>query len=85
MSQSCRVSFGVVHCRLQELIEKGYLKAKNFINAQNKLAYSYIFTSSGINLKKEPTVAFLNRKLGEYQVLQQETKALQCPEFDLEL
>ena len=58
-------------------MEKGYVKAKNFKNAQNKLAYAYILTPSGINLKKELTLAFLKRKQAEYEVLQKEIKALE--------
>ena len=58
-------------------MEKGYLKARNFKNAQNKLAYAYILTPSGINLKKELTLAFLKRKQAEYEALQKEIKALE--------
>ena len=58
-------------------MEKGYVKARNFKNAQNKLAYAYILTPSGINLKKELTLAFLKRKQAEYVALQQEIKALE--------
>ena len=53
------------------------MKARNFKNAQNKLAYAYILTPSGINLKKELTLAFLKRKQEEYEALQQEIKALE--------
>ena len=58
-------------------MEKGYVKARNFKNAQNKLAYAYILTPSGINLKKELTLAFLKRKQAEYEALQKEIKALE--------
>ena len=52
------------------------MKARNFKNAQNKLAFAYILTPSGINLKKELTLAFLKRTKEEYEALQQEIKAL---------
>ena len=58
LSKHCGVSLGSVHYCLNSLIEKGYVKAKNFKNAQNKLAYAYILTPSGINLKKELAVKF---------------------------
>lgn len=77
LSQSCGVSLGSIHYCLNALIEKGYVKAKNFKNAQNKLAYAYIVTPSGIKLKKELTVAFLKRKQAEYEALQKEIKALE--------
>lgn len=76
LSERCNVSLGTVHYCLKALIEKGYVKAQNFKNAQNKLAYAYILTPSGINLKKELTVAFLRRKQEEYEALQREIKAL---------
>ena len=77
LSERCGVSLGSVHYCLNALIEKGYVKAQNFKNAQNKLAYAYILTPAGINLKKELTVAFLRRKQAEYEALQQEIKALE--------
>ena len=81
LSERCGVSLGSIHYCLNALIEKGYVKAKNFRNAQNKLAYSYVLTPSGLNLKKELTLAFLRRKQEEYEALQREIKAL---EEDLE-
>jgi hypothetical protein len=53
------------------------VKAKNFKNAQKKLAYAYILTPAGINLKRELTLAFLRRKQAEYEALQQEIRALE--------
>lgn len=77
LSEHCGVSLGSVHYCLNALIEKGYVKARNFKNAQNKLAYAYVLTPSGINLKKELTLAFLKRKKAEYDALQKEIKALE--------
>ena len=76
LSERCGVSLGSVHYCLNALIEKGYVKAKNFRNAQNKLAYAYVLTPSGLNLKKELTVTFLKRKQAEYEALQKEITAL---------
>ena len=77
LSQNCGVSLGSIHYCLNALIEKGYVKARNFKNAQNKLAYAYILTPAGLNLKTELTLAFLKRKQAEYEALQQEIKALE--------
>ena len=77
LSERCGVSLGSIHYCLNALIEKGYVKAQNFKNAQNKLAYAYILTPAGINLKKELTIAFLRRKQAEYEALQREIKALE--------
>lgn len=77
LSQNCGVSLGSIHYCLNALIEKGYVKARNFKNAQNKLAYAYILTPAGLNLKTELTLAFLKRKQAEYDALQEEIKALE--------
>ena len=77
LSERCGVSLGSIHYCLNALIEKGYVKAQNFKNAQNKLAYAYILTPAGINLKKELTIAFLRRKQVEYEALKQEINTLE--------
>ena len=77
LSERCGVSLGSIHYCLKALIEKGYVKAQNFKNAQNKLAYAYILTPAGINLKKELTISFLLRKQEEYEALQKEIAALE--------
>lgn len=77
LSERCGVSLGSTHYCLSSLVKKGYVKAKNFKNAQNKLAYAYILTPSGINLKKQLTLAFLKCKKAEYEMLRQEIKALE--------
>ena len=77
LSRRCGVSLGSIHYCLNALIEKGYVKAKNFKNAQNMLAYAYILTPAGLNLKKELTIAFLRRKQAEYDALEREIKALE--------
>lgn len=77
LSKSCGVSLGSIHYCLNALIEKGYVKVTNFKNTQNKIAYAYILTPSGLLLKKELTLAFLRRKQSEYEALQKEINALQ--------
>ena len=44
LSERCGVSLGSIHYCLNALVEKGYVKAQNFKNAKNKLAYAYILT-----------------------------------------
>ena len=77
LSKRCGVSLGSIHYCIRALVEKGYVKAQNFKNAQNKLAYAYILTPTGMNLKKELTLAFLVRKQAEYEKLQREIKELE--------
>jgi EPS-associated MarR family transcriptional regulator len=77
LSKRCGVSLGSIHYCINALVDKGYVKARNFKNAQNKLAYAYILTPSGINLKKDLTVAFLKRKQAEYEALGKEIQELE--------
>lgn len=77
LSQSCGVSLGSIHYCLNALVKKGYVKAKNFKNAQNKMAYAYILTPAGINLKKELMLVFLSQKQIEYAALQKEIAELE--------
>tara|TARA_B100000242_G_scaffold273048_1_gene226366 strand:+ start:4434 stop:4751 length:318 start_codon:yes stop_codon:yes gene_type:complete len=77
LSKTCGVSLGSIHYCLNALTKKGYVKLKNFRNAQNRLAYAYILTPSGIYHKKELAVAFLKRKQAEYEALKDEIKRLE--------
>lgn len=70
------ISLGKVNFCLKALIEKGLLKATNFRNNKNKLAYMYLLTPSGIEEKASITLRFLKYKMHEYEVLQAEIEEL---------
>jgi len=70
------VSLGKVNYCVKALLEKGWVKAKNFKNSRNKLAYCYLLTSSGIDAKARITARFLKRKLAEYEALKTEIEQL---------
>ena len=57
-------------------MDKGLVKINNFRRANNKLAYAYLLTPSGIDEKARVTVSFLQRKMREYAELQEEIEAL---------
>jgi EPS-associated MarR family transcriptional regulator len=76
LSERCGGSLGSIHYCLKALIDKGYVKALNFKTAQNKLAYAYILTPSGLNRKRELALTFLRLKQGEYKALQREIMEL---------
>ena len=63
------ISLGKANFCLKALIEKGLLKARNFRNSKNKLAYMYLLTPSGIEEKASITVRFLKYKMQEYETL----------------
>ena len=71
------VSLGKINYCLQALIEKGLVKANNFKNNKNKLAYAYLLTPKGIEQKARITANFLKRKMDEYEILRHEIDELQ--------
>ena len=76
LSRELGVSLGKINYCLAALIEKGWVKARNFRNNRDKLSYSYLLTPSGIEEKAALTVNFLRRKMVEYDALKQEIEEL---------
>jgi len=76
LAKSLNISLGKANFCLKALIEKGFLKASNFRNSQNKLAYMYLLTPSGIEEKSSITVRFLKTKMQEDEALQSEIHTL---------
>ena len=70
------VSLGKANYCLKSLIEQGWVKANNFKNSKNKLAYAYPLTPNGIEQKARITVRFLRRKVKEYGELKDEIDRL---------
>ena len=70
------ISLGKTNYCIQALIEKGWLKVNNFKNSNNKLAYAYLLTPTGIEEKALLTVRYLKRKIGEYEDLKREIDVL---------
>ena len=70
------MSLGKANYCLKALMGKGWVKARNFKNSRNKLAYSYLLTPSGIDAKARMTYGFLKRKMAEYEVLKEEIAQL---------
>lgn len=66
------ISLGKVNFCLKALIDVGLLKASNFKNSKNKLAYMYLLTSAGIEEKAKITMRFLLSKMQEYETLRAE-------------
>jgi len=76
LAQALGVSLGKVNYCVNALIEKGLVKARNFRNSQNKLAYAYLLTPRGIEQKTVVAVQFLRRKVSEYEALKREIAEL---------
>ena len=84
LAKSLGVSLGKANFCLKALIDIGLIKASNFRNSKNKLAYMYLLTPSGIEAKSSITLRFLKAKMQEYELLQAEISVL-MQEADVEL
>jgi EPS-associated MarR family transcriptional regulator len=76
MARALGVSLGRTNFCLKALIERGLLKATNFRNSSNKLAYMYFLTPKGIEEKSVITARFLKIKMQEYANLEAEIEEL---------
>lgn len=76
LAQQLGVSLGKANFCLKALVERGLLKASNFRNSKNKLAYMYLLTPHGIEEKAAITIRFLQYKIQEYENLQSEIEDL---------
>lgn len=70
------ISLGKVNYCLRALIQKGWVKASNFTNSQNKVAYMYLLTPRGIEQKATMALRFLQMKTAEYETLRAEIKQI---------
>ena len=70
------ISNGTAYC-VTALIEKGFVKLKNFTKSKKKTNYIYELTPRGIQAKAVLTVKFLERKRDEYNDLSAEIQRLE--------
>lgn len=72
LASSLGISLGKVNYCLRALMEKGWVKARNFKNSRNKWAYLYLLTPSGVEEKAKVTYRFLKQKIAEVEALRSE-------------
>jgi EPS-associated MarR family transcriptional regulator len=77
VSKALGLSLGKTHYLLRALMEKGLIKARNFQRSDNKVAYMYLLTPSGMRKRLSLTRAFLQRKKDEFEALQETIARLQ--------
>lgn len=70
------ISLGKANYCLKALVTKGLVKARNFKNSRNKLAYMYYLTPRGLEEKLQVTYEFLKLRIAEVELLQAEIEAL---------
>ena len=71
------ISNGAAYYCVTALIDKGFVKLKNFSQSKTKADYIYVLTPRGIRVKAAMTVQFLERKRVEYHDLKAEIKKLE--------
>jgi len=76
MAKAMGVSLGKANYCIQALVQTGLVKMDNFRRNNNKLAYSYLLTPSGIEAKARLTVSFLKHKVAEYEAIRNEIEEL---------
>jgi EPS-associated MarR family transcriptional regulator len=76
LARQMGVSLGKTNYCLKALIDKGWVKARNFKNSNHKIAYAYVLTPKGLGEKAKITTRFLQRKLREYELLKRQIKRL---------
>ena len=71
------ISNGAAYYCVTALVDKGFVKLKNFAQSQTKSNYIYELTPRGIRAKAALTVSFLERKRHEYEDLKLEIERLE--------
>lgn len=69
-------SIGKTNYVLKALMAKGLIKAERFACSDNKLAYRYVLTPSGVQERIRLTETFIQRKKQEYEQLTAELAQL---------
>ena len=71
------ISNGAAYYCVTALVDKGFVKLKNFARSKTKGSYIYELTPRGIRAKAALTVSFLERKKHEYEDLKLEIERLE--------
>ena len=77
IAQKVGISNGAAYYCVTALVEKGFVKLKNFTQSKTKANYIYELTPRGIRAKAVLTVSFLERKRHEYEDLRLEIEQLE--------
>ena len=77
IAQRVGISNGAAYYCVTALVEKGFVKLKNFARSKTKGNYIYELTPRGIRAKAALTISFLERKKHEYEDLKLEIESLQ--------
>jgi len=76
LAHAMGVSLGKANYCLKALTAKGLVKFENFRRNPDKREYAYLLTAAGLEEKTRITMAFLRRKVAEYEALEKEIEQL---------
>jgi len=76
LAKKLGISLGKTNYCLKGLMEEGWLKACNFKNSNNKIAYAYVLTPTGLSEKARITARYLKHKVHDYETLKSEIEKL---------
>lgn len=76
LSSLLGLSLGKTHYVLHALLDKGFVKMRNFRRSDNKRAYAYLLTPAGLREKIALTRRFLARKEEEFEQMKAVITAL---------
>jgi len=76
LAESLGVSLGKAKYLVRALVARGLVSIENVSRKPNRLGYVYLLTPKGITEKARLTRRFLQRKVAEYEPLQQEIDTL---------
>ena len=77
IAQKVGISNGTAYYCVTALVEKGFVKLKNFTQSPTKANYIYELTPRGVRAKAALTLLFLERKRLEYGDLKLEIERLE--------
>jgi EPS-associated MarR family transcriptional regulator len=78
LAERLGVSLGKINYLLKALLDKGHIKAGNFLRAEDKAKYAYLLTPEGISAKLQLTRNYLARKEQEYLAVRAEIDAMRA-------
>ena len=76
LAERLGVSLGKINYLLRALLDKGHIKAGNFLRAEDKLKYAYLLTPEGMSAKLQLTRSYLARKEQEYLAMKAEIESM---------
>lgn len=78
LARALGVSLGKTNYCIKAVVDRGWVKARNFVHSDNKRAYAYYLTPKGFDEKARVTVRFLKQKMDDYERLKRQIAQLKA-------